>query len=223
MKCDSLLPGMEDGSEACYQIDCSKSNLSTLLSSRSKASVLAVNSGEQEVIGTKPRDGSFGACFHEMCKSAIGMDYGEEGVEKKRDWALCSRPGRRLWITTVEVNEGDEVVPKVDVVATLRPDLPWPTTPTILGYPESCFEFKSNSDRIKRMQKRFEFGTLTPFGDDDRMCLSVSQKSVAIVDVARATVAEWFPLREPETIARGNFASGFSDFAVSGRSVFLSH
>ena len=138
-----------------------------------------------------------------------------------RDWALCSRPGRRLWITTVEVNEGDEVVPKVDVVATLRPDLPWPTTPTILGYPESCFEFKSNSDRIKRMQKRFEFGTLTPFGDDDRMCLSVSQKSVAIVDVARATVAEWFPLREPETIARGNFASGFSDFAVSGRSVFF--
>ena len=98
-------------------------------------------------------------------------------------------------------------VPKVDVVATLRPDLPWPTTPTILGYPESCFEFKSNSDRIKRMQKRFEFGTLTPFGDDNRMCLSVAQKSVAIVDVARATVAEWFPLREPETIARGNFAS----------------
>lgn len=221
VKCDSLLPGMEDGSEACYQIDCSKSNLSTLLSSRSKASVLAVNSGEQEVIGTKPRDGSFGACFHEMCKSAIGMDYGEEGVEKKREWALCSRPGRRLWITTVEVNEGDEVVPKVDVVATLRPDLPWPTTPTILGYPESCFEFKSNSDRIKRMQKRFEFGTLTPFGDDNRMCLSVAQKSVAIVDVARATVAEWFPLREPETIARGNFASGFSDFAVSGRSVFF--
>ena len=225
VKCDSLLPGMEDGSEPCYQIDVSKSNISTLLSSRSKASVLAVKSGEQQVIGTKSRDGLFGACFHEMCKSAIGMnDGGEEEIEegdKKREWALCSRPGRRLWITTVEVDEGDEVIPKVEVVATLRPDLPWPTTPTILGYPENSFDFKTNPDRIKRMQKRFEFGTLTPFGVDNRMCLSVAQKSVAIVDVARATIMEWFPFREQESIARGNFASGFSDFAVSGRSVFF--
>ena len=223
VKCDSLLPGMEDAEEACYQIECSKSNKSTLLSSRSKASVLAVNSGEQEMIGTKPRDGLFGACFHEMCKFAIGIeDQQEEGVQgKKSEWALCARPGRRLWITTVEVDEDDKAVPKVDVVATLRPDLPWPTTPTILGYPENCFEFKTNPERIKRMQKRFEFGTLMPFGDDGRMCLSVAQKSVAIVDIARATVTEWFPLREAETIAHGNFASGFSDFAVSGRFVFF--
>ena len=65
-------------------------------------------------------------------------------------------------------------------------------TPTILGYPENCFEFKTNPERIKRMQKRFEFGTLMPFGDDGRMCLSVAQKSVAIVDIARATILSGF-------------------------------
>jgi len=224
VKCESLIPGLKEETEACHQIHCSKTNNSTLLSSRSKASVLAVKSGEQEVIGTKARDGYFGACFHEMCKSAIGLDEEENDVDNeksKREWALCARPGRRLWITTVNVPDGDEAVPKVDVVATLRPDLPLPSAPIVLGYPENCFGIKNNPDRIKRMQKKFEFGTLMPLGDDNKMCLSVSQKAVAIVDVARATVAEWFPLREPETIAQGNFAAGFSDFAVSGRFVFF--
>ena len=192
-----------------------------------------------EPVGSKPRDGPFGATPHEMARAAAPEGVADEierdaraddadaemctSAEAPSRWLLGARPGRRLWVC--HVGSGGDTPPSAPVVAaTVRPATPLrpaaplrPATPPKI--PDAVEEKKSGK---KKKSSKWEFGALFPLGP---CLLSVSDRAVAVVDVVGAVVLAWYPVaasggrkKEAEAAAmkrvRSCAASGARAFAL---------
>lgn len=142
--------------------------------------VLSIKTGVRPRLGSKPREGLFGACFHGNAKSAVDTEGGTiDSNSSNHEWVIASRPGRRLWIAEVWVDD-DGVTPVSRVAATLKPNLPAPS------------RAPGSSTANPKKPKKFEFGEVHELG---KVCALVhSDRALAVVDVPGGTLLEWFPL-----------------------------
>ena len=102
----------DDGSESRSRAARGALLISTTRRSLVRLSEDAVDAFSQ--IGTKPRDGRFGACFHPTVHTLLTGSSGSSSgdgdaastaveedkldTESDKGWGFCARPGRRLWI-----------------------------------------------------------------------------------------------------------------------------
>ncbi|KAK3272894.1 hypothetical protein CYMTET_18837 [Cymbomonas tetramitiformis] len=158
-----------------------------LISTRTFAMLLCLRTHVLTQVGSKPRDGAMGACFHPQGWAALPSGNGAASS----NWVLAARPGRRLWI--VDAGEKDGV--KSDVKATLRlAQLP---TPTALPWAGAVKNPPSSSS--------VQFGRLLSLGP---CLLSVSDKGICAVDFVSVTAQAWWPVQRgiPGGLASGNFS-----------------
>ena len=179
-----------------------------IISTVEAVTVLSVKTGARPRVGSKPREGLFGGCFHaaaRLCDGASTFAAAEEkdaDDEKDASWMLAARPGRRLWAVEARVDSDD--VPLSRVLATLRPDVPAPSRAP--GAPAPAPGAKP---------RRWEFGEMHSMG----LCaLSVSERAVAVVEVPGASLLAWFPLNEPGSVGA---AAGVASAATRGSRAFL--
>ena len=179
-----------------------------IISTVEAVTVLSVKTGARPRVGSKPREGPFGGCFHaaaRLCDGASTFAAAEEkdaDDEKDASWMLAARPGRRLWAVEARVDSDD--VPLSRVLATLRPDVPAPSRAP--GAPAPAPGAKP---------RRWEFGEMHSMG----LCaLSVSERAVAVVEVPGASLLAWFPLNEPGSVGA---AAGVASAATRGSRAFL--
>lgn len=201
-----------------------------LVSTTTQLSLLhRANGFKKTPIGAKPRDGAFGASAHAWTRAAVpeetlaqleaeeaGTTETTEGLfssassgdakgETKDDekskratrtpcrvrseyWMFGARPGRRLWVcraaTAGELSEAK-------VLATVRPSIPEASAPPGSRLPAPTAP----------VPKKWEFGALHALGP---CVLSVSEKTIAVVDVVSAAVLAWYPLAPPRGRGRGD-------------------
>ena len=201
-----------------------------LVSTTTQLSLLhRANGFKKTPIGAKPRDGAFGASAHAWTRAAVpeetlaqleaeesGTTETAEGLfssassgdakgETKDDekskratrtpcrvrseyWIFGARPGRRLWVcraaTAGELSEAK-------VLATVRPSIPEASAPPGSRLPAPTAP----------VPKKWEFGALHALGP---CVLSVSEKTIAVVDVVSAAVLAWYPLAPPRGRGRGD-------------------
>ena len=201
-----------------------------LVSTTTQLSLLhRANGFKKTPIGAKPRDGAFGASAHAWTRAAVpeetlaqleaeeaGTTETAEGLfssassgdakgETKDDekskratrtpcrvrseyWMFGARPGRRLWVcraaTAGELSEAK-------VLATVRPSIPEASAPPGSRLPAPTAP----------VPKKWEFGALHALGP---CVLSVSEKTIAVVDVVSAAVLAWYPLAPPRGRGRGD-------------------
>ena len=181
--------------QASFSPDGSMAIISTV----EAVTVLSVKTGARPRVGSKPREGPFGGCFHDAARLAAAD---EKDDEKDASWMLAARPGRRLWAVEARVDSDD--VPLSRVLATLRPDVPAPSRAP--GAPAPAPGAKP---------RRWEFGEMHSMG----LCaLSVSERAVAVVEVPGASLLAWFPLNEPGSVGA---AAGVASAATRGSRAFL--
>lgn len=145
-------------------------------------------------VGSKPRDGPFGATSHALARAGVPDDLRD--ASSGCDWLLGARPGRRLWVCRVTHAASG---PEGRVVATLRPSVPPPSPPP-------------GGDLPAKPPRRWEFGRVHAVGP---CLLSVSERAIAVVDFVGATVLAWYPLND-----KGRGMGAARDVAVSEHRAF---
>jgi len=143
-------------------------------------------------VGSKPRNGMFGACFHTHGGAAVPSGSTQSPAAT---WLLASRPGRRLWLVS-STPEGTSTVAATLRLSSLPPPsaLPW-------GNGESVGD-----------PNLLQFGRLFPIGPT---VLSVSRGGLALLDFVSVTCPTWWQIKHavPEGLIAGNFS--LSVFAAS--------
>ena len=156
-----------------------------IISTVEAVTVLSVKTGVHPRVGSKPREGPFGGCFHDAARLAARQgavadadtadadaDIAADAGASRTRWMLAARPGRRLWAAEARLDSDD--VPLSRVRATLRPEIPAPSRAP--GAPAPAPGAKP---------RRWEFGEMHPMG----LCaLSVSERAVAVVEVPGASL-----------------------------------
>ena len=168
-----------------------------LVSTTEAAVLLGVRSGLHPRVGSKPREGAYGGCFHRGAARAavrLGLvdpaeaagrssddDDGISGSTKSRGeggggddagrarrWMLAARPGRRLWVAEARVDS--DGVPISRVVSTLRPEMIPPTdAPGSPAYARTPVASSEGSAAPKTQKpRRWEFGEIRALGDSAR-------------------------------------------------------
>jgi hypothetical protein len=165
--------------------------------------LLSVPTGVHPKVGSKPRQGPYGGCFHARaaCHAAPELN-----TTPRSKWMLAARPGRRLWVAETWL-DGSDQAPKSAVKATLKPDVPKASRAP--GAPEPVPDAKVKV-------KKWEFGRLHPLGPT--CVLSVSERALAVVEVPGGSLLEWCPLGEP---GAAGIAAGPASVAVDGNRAFL--
>jgi hypothetical protein len=82
--------------------------------------LLSVPTGVHPKVGSKPRQGPYGGCFHARAACHAAPELNTTPHSK---WMLAARPGRRLWVAEAWL-DGSDQAPKSAVKATLKPDVP---------------------------------------------------------------------------------------------------
>jgi len=187
-----------------------------LVSTTEAAVLLGVRSGLHPRVGSKPREGAYGGCFHRGAARAavrLGLvDPAEAGRSSDDDdagstkspgegggggdagrarWMLAARPGRRLWVAEARVDS--DGVPISRVVSTLRPEMIPPTdAPGSPAYARTPVASSEGSAAPKTQKpRRWEFGEIRALGE---FCaVSVSARAIAVAELAGASLLAWFP------------------------------
>ena len=165
--------------------------------------LLSVPTGVHPKVGSKPRQGPYGGCFHARAACHAAPELNTTPHSK---WMLAARPGRRLWVAETWL-DGSDQAPKSAVKATLKPDVPKASRAP--GAPEPVPDAKVKV-------KKWEFGRLHPLGPT--CVLSVSERALAVVEVPGGSLLEWCPLGEP---GAAGIAAGPASVAVDGNRAFL--
>ena len=166
--------------------------------------LLSVPTGVHPKVGTKPREGPYGGCFHVLARDAA-PDGALVSKQPESEWMLAARPGRRLWVAEAWLEGGTQGEPRSAVAATLKPDVPKGSRAP--GAPEPRPGAKS---------RKWEFGRLHPLG---RTCvLSVAERALAVVEVPGGSLLEWCPLGEPGSVG---IAAGVASAAAVDARAFL--
>ena len=186
------------------------------VSTADAAFVLSVASGIRPRLGTKPRLGPFGACFHARAAQAVARapadgSPSEPGSGSSRtkeetknaSWLVAARPGRRLWVAETWLDE--DSAPVTRVAATLRPAVPPPSPAP-----------GADATRDDAKPRKFEFGAIRPLGD---VCaLAVCDRALAVLDVPGGEMLDLFATGDPSAV---DVASGARDVATSGAKAFV--
>lgn len=196
---------------AVAQASFSASGLMAALCTNEAVDLLSVPTGVHPKVGTKPREGPYGGCFHVLARDAAPdgalTPRNNPGSQPESEWMLAARPGRRLWVAEawLEGGEGARGEPRSAVAATLKPDVPKGSRAP--GAPEPKPGAKS---------RKWEFGRLHPLG---RTCvLSVAERALAVVEVPGGSLLEWCPLGEPGSVG---IAAGVASAAAVDARAFL--
>ena len=142
---------------AVAQASFSASGLMAALCTNEAVDLLSVPTGVHPKVGTKPREGPYGGCFHVLARDAAPdgalTPRNNPGSQPESEWMLAARPGRRLWVAEawLEGGEGARGEPRSAVAATLKPDVPKGSRAP--GAPEPKPGAKS---------RKWEFGRLHP-------------------------------------------------------------
>ena len=208
-----------DVGSSVHDIDASTSGRHVIISAQSSAQLIVVDgdaSGTTTNIGSKQREGAYGCCFHEYANLSIGDEgVDEDGVADENwdpkeaalataEYAVLSRPARKLWIAKVKGEDAN-----VEVLATIKPEVPDPSfAPGWDGKKESA-EF------LKRMSKKLEFGIVQRLGP---CILSTTDRAVSIIDIVTPTISRWYPLKEPGSEL---ISAGFVDVRVCEHRAFF--
>lgn len=157
-------------------------------------------------VGSKPRDGPYGATSHPLAHLAIpeGLELDMLGANAAatHSWFFGARPGRRLWLCRVPHGSA---VPHGEVVVTLRPSLPEASVP-----PGGVMPAK--------LPKKWEFGRMYPIGP---CMLSVSERALAVIDFVGAAVLAWYPMDPKLSGAGAGIAHHRLGQAVEGPRMFM--
>lgn len=190
------------------QASFSASGLMAALCTNEAVDLLSVPTGVHPKVGSKPREGPYGGCFHVLARDAApdGATPRNSG-EGESEWMLAARPGRRLWVAEawLEGGEGARGEPRSAVAATLKPDVPKGSRAP--GAPEPRPGAKS---------RKWEFGRLHPLGPT--CVLSVAERALAVVEVCGGSLLEWCPLGEPGSVG---IAAGVASAAAVDARAFL--
>lgn len=190
------------------QASFSASGLMAALCTNEAVDLLSVPTGVHPKVGSKPREGPYGGCFHVLARDAApdGATPRNSG-EGESEWMLAARPGRRLWVAEawLEGGEGARGEPRSAVAATLKPDVPKGSRAP--GAPEPRPGAKS---------RKWEFGRLHPLGPT--CVLSVAERALAVVEVCGGSLLEWYPLGEPGSVG---IAAGVASAAAVDARAFL--
>ena len=184
-----------------------------VVSTQNACFVLSIATGVRPRLGSKPREGWYGACFHSHARAAVDMDFdwNTGGVsnhvnalqDKHSGWIIASRPGRRLWIAQVWVDD-DGATPVSRVAVTLKPTVPPPS--------HAPGSVHTQSPR----KKKFEFGEIYPLG---AVCaLATSDKALAVIELPGGSLLRWFPVNEPNA---SGVAAGVCAVATFGAKAFV--
>ena len=203
-----------------------------LVSTTEAAVLLGVRSGLHPRVGSKPREGAYGGCFHRGAARAavrLGLvdpaeaagrssddDDGISGSTKsdagRARWMLAARPGRRLWVAEARVDS--DGVPISRVVSTLRPEMIPPTdAPGSPAYARTPVASSEGSAAPKTQKpRRWEFGEIRALGE---FCaVSVSARAIAVAELAGASLLAWFPTGDAAPPDAAGVSAGVASFAV---------
>jgi hypothetical protein len=146
-----------------------------VISTRTACWLLCVRTLTVTAVGSKPRDGAYGALFHPLAWAAAPLPHPPSASSSASDapeWLLAARPGGRLWLVhTTHTKEADDTVTTVAAVkATLRlaslpPPQPLPWAPT------------TTAAAAAAAAAPMQFGRLLPLGP---FVLSVSVRPLPI-------------------------------------------
>ena len=188
------------------QIDTDEKGELALLSDTLRTTVLTLPGAKLLQLGTKTREGPYGACFHPL--AALAMPGGATGGAAP---LLAARPGRRLWLAEaspgVEKSSGNAAAASGAVVrATLRPAL------GAASAPPGGDAAAADADAAGRDGP--PFGRLLPAG---ACSIAVADRALALVDFLGVAVLAWWPMRD----APGpGLAGGAAGVAACGAVVF---
>jgi hypothetical protein len=188
------------------QIDTDERGELALLSDTLRTTVLTLPGAKLLQLGTKTREGPYGACFHSL--AALAMPGGATAGAAP---LLAARPGRRLWLAEASTgegssNSGNAAASGAVVRATLRPAL------GAASVPPGGDAASADADAAGRDGP--PFGRLLPAG---ACCVAVADRALALVDFLGVAVLAWWPLRD----APGpGLAAGAAGVAACGAVVF---
>ena len=189
---------------AVAQASFSRSGTMAALCTNEAVDLLSVPTGVHPKVGTKPREGPYGGCFHVLARDAA-PDGALVSKQPESEWMLAARPGRRLWVAEAWLEGGTQGEPRSAVAATLKPDVPKGSRAP--GAP---------APRPGAKSRKWEFGRLHPLG---RTCvLSVAERALAVVEVPGGSLLEWCPLGEPGSVG---IAAGVASAAAVDARAFL--
>ena len=203
---------------AIHQLNVSPSDRHVVMSAQSSAQLMIVegdNAGVITRIGSKAREGAYGSCFHKFATVSLDEDEDDSDDEilddaaamsKIVEYGVIARPGRKMWIAKVRnvLAEAD-----VEIMATIKPEAVQPSSAP--GWERK----EMQTDASTRLSKKLEFGLLHAFGP---CMLSITEKAIAIVDLASPAISRWYPLKEPGS---EKISAGYIDACVCDHRAFF--
>lgn len=203
---------------AIHQLNVSPSDCHVVMSAQSSAQLMIVegdNAGVTTRIGSKAREGAYGSCFHKFATVSLDEDEDDSDDEilddaaamsKIVEYGVIARPGRKMWIAKVR-NVLAEA--EVEIMATIKPEAVQPSSAP--GWERK----EMQTDASTRLSKKLEFGLLHDFGP---CMLSITEKAVAVVDLASPAISRWYPLKEPGS---EKISAGYIDACVCDHRAFF--